>query len=436
MKVGQIPDAAGAERQQRGSGGLVTVPTQLAVLPRPARANSPAIGLIVVACLGLLALYAKLLLARWRAPQALDDFAVFWVAGRLALAGKAAAAYDWVGLNRLLDAGFGAPDYARGFYYPPLMFLLVAPFGLLPFAAAAAAWLAAGMAAYAAALGAILRRGTFLLAALAAPVVMYNFATGQNGLLLAALIGGALILLDVRPVLSGAFIGLLAVKPHFGLLWPLFLAATGRWRVFASAAATVAILATATAILFGAGIFVAFFHALPAAADGYVQREGLKRVIAWSDLESVYGLLRALGFGGPVAWIGHIAVGVLAAAACLRLAMRRSLQMAAVAAATMLLTPYSELNDVAILMVAWAFLLRDGLEHGLCFVEKAGLTFVMLLPLLYLPARAIAKALGWSAVSSGWAGMGPLMCTILFALVFGRIGGSGGGTAPAREAAR
>ncbi len=40
--------------------------------------------------------------------------------------------------------------------------------------------------------------------------------------------------------LAGVLIGLLAYKPQFGLLIPLVLAVSGRWRVFAAAAATVA----------------------------------------------------------------------------------------------------------------------------------------------------------------------------------------------------
>jgi hypothetical protein len=378
--------------------------------------------LLLLALLGLAALEAALLLARWRAPGAFADLQVFWLAGHLAVTGNAAAAYDWVGLNRLLDADFGAASFVRGFYYPPLMFLVVAPLGLVQFATAAAAWLTTGLLAYLATIGAILRRRTGLILALAAPVVMYNLATGQNGLFLAALVGGALLLIDSRPVVSGVLIGLLASKPHFGLLLPLFLAVTGRWRVFCSAAATVVVVLAATALLLGAGIFAAFVHALPAAADGYVERNGLTHFVSWGDLDSVYSLLRAVGLGNGVAWGGHVAVGLVAGGASLVLAwrgVRLPVQMAALSTAMMLLTPYSELNDVALLMVPWAFLLRDGLEYRLRGWEAAALGFVYLLPFLYLPGRALVKALALPMLT-GWAGLGPLMCAILMALVFAR----------------
>ena len=46
--------------------------------------------------------------------------------------------------------------------------------------------------------------------------------------------GLALVLLDARPVLAGVLFGLLAYKPQFGLLIPLVLIATGRWKTFAA----------------------------------------------------------------------------------------------------------------------------------------------------------------------------------------------------------
>jgi hypothetical protein len=394
---------------------------QLTARPRDNRPLAVADGIGFLACVGLVTLYAKLLLGRWGQPQALDDFAAFWVAGRLAAAGHAAAAYDWVSLNRLLTAGGGpAPGYLRTFFYPPPIFLVVAPLGLLPFATAAALWLGATLAAYLAAMTAIVRRGAALVAALAAPVVLFNFSTGQNGLLTAGLIGGALLLLDVRPVASGILIGLLVYKPHFGLLLPVFLAATGRWRVFASAAATIVVLALLAGMMFGWECFAACARALPAAIDGYLRHDRLTRVVVWSDLESVYGMMRALGAGSAAAWGAHIAVALAAVAASLGLARSgapEGLQMAALATAMMLLTPYSELNDVAILMVPLAFLVRDGLEGGFRWWEKAALTLVFLMPLLYLPGRALAKAIGVDALA-GWAGMGPAMCALL-AIVIG-----------------
>ena len=55
----------------------------------------------------------------------------------------------------------------------------------------------------------------------------------------------------IRPVLAWILFGLLAYKPQFGLMIPLVLVATGRWRTCAAAAATVAALAAVTTLAFG-----------------------------------------------------------------------------------------------------------------------------------------------------------------------------------------
>ena len=79
----------------------------------------------------------------------------------------------------------------------------------------------------------------WLLLALAFPSVLINVGHGQNGFLTAALLGGALVVLDRRPLVAGILLGLLVYKPQYGLMLPIVLAVSGRWRCFAAAAATV-----------------------------------------------------------------------------------------------------------------------------------------------------------------------------------------------------
>ena len=75
-------------------------------------------------------------------------------------------------------------------------------------------------------------RSGWLLLALAFPAVFINLGHGHNGFLTAALFGGALATLERRPLVAGMLFGLLAYKPQFGMLIPLVLLATGRWRVY------------------------------------------------------------------------------------------------------------------------------------------------------------------------------------------------------------
>src|SRR5205085_427699 len=119
---------------------------------------------------------------------------------------------------------------------------------------------------------------------------------GHNGFITAALLGGALLLLDRRPLLAGALLGCLAYKPQFGLLMPLVLAATGRWRVIGAAAATVLAIAALTWALFGADVFVAFWHSLP-----MTQRVILEGAPGFHKIQSIYAALRQLGVPAALA---------------------------------------------------------------------------------------------------------------------------------------
>src|ERR1700761_6297496 len=100
--------------------------------------------------------------------------------------------------------------------------------------------------------------GVWLLLTLAFPAVLINVGHGQNGFLTAALMGGALLLLDRRPIVAGLLFGLLVYKPQYGLLIPLALGVSGRWKCFAAAAATVALLTLVTTLTFGASVWQAF----------------------------------------------------------------------------------------------------------------------------------------------------------------------------------
>ena len=63
--------------------------------------------------------------------------------------------------------------------------------------------------------------------ALACPAVLINVGHGQNGFLTAALLGGALVLLDRRPIVAGILfvpIGLAIRKLSNGLGWALVIA--------------------------------------------------------------------------------------------------------------------------------------------------------------------------------------------------------------------
>jgi hypothetical protein len=228
----------------------------------------------------------------------------------------------------------------------------------------------------------------WLLLALAYPAVFVNLGHGHNGFLTAALMAGALIQLDRRPWLAGVLFGLLAYKPQFGLMIPLVLVATGRWRALAAAAATVLALAGAATLAFGPDVWPAFL-------DG----TRFTRLVVleagdtgWHKIQSVFALVRIWGGSVPLAYAVQAAVTVVVAAALVwlwRSPVHRAVKAAALPVGAVLATPYSLDYDLMVLAPAIAFLAMHGLENGFRPYERTALAFVWFVPLV---ARSVAEA--------------------------------------------
>ncbi len=328
--------------------------------PQPAPA-SPLTLAVVAAAIVLCCTYAALLVANsiqtgqswfFRAnglPHP-TDFAAYRVAGLMALGGDAAAAYDWQFFAPAIASFVGFDqDHWLGWLNPPSFLLIIAPLAMLPYGTAALAWVAATGLMYLAAARAALPRSTVLLAC-AAPAAFACLLKGQSGFLSAALIGAGLLLLDRRPVLAGLCFGLLSYKPHFGIALPILLLVGGHFRAVSAAAATVAVMAGLSAMVFGPEAWVAFAGTVVGATDRFlVQGSGLAR------MQSVYAAA-APALGKPLAMVLHgcVAAAAIGAAAFLwrRGAAPAGPRGAAAIAATFLATPYAFDHDAPMLVLA------------------------------------------------------------------------------------
>lgn len=336
----------------------------------------------------IVAMAAMLPLLFWFHPelQVGRDFAVLWTAGRMTLEGHIASAYGDLMQTRV-EAMIGPASAAR-FNYPPVALLLFVPFALLPFGAAKAAWVGATATAFAAAIRGIAGRNA-ILAALACPATLVCALYVQNGMLLAALLGAAALLLDRAPILAGIAIGCLIYKPHVAVLAPVLLALTGRWRAFFAAGATAVVLLAVSVLLFGTESWSAFLAGLPAAqalyADGMT---GFDRFV------SPYMGLRLLGVSARSAWIGQ-AIGAVAAVGFLIWAARRApdgkAAMAAMLAATGFCVPFLGEYDLPILIIPAAWLIADAGRNGWLPFERAALLLLYLAPMIV----KLAAGHGW-----------------------------------------
>jgi glycosyl transferase family 87 len=315
-----------------------------------------------------------------------NDFVNVWAAGRLALDGHPAAAYDWTVHRQVQEAAVGhAFEGAYRWHYPPPFLFAAALVATLPYVPAGLAWLAATGAAYAAAIRGIVGHRAGWLFALGFPGALWNVTAGQNGFLTTALIGGALGLMERHPVLAGGCLGLLTYKPHLGVLFPLVLVATGRWLTFWSAAAVALALAALSWLAFGSAPWLAMLQSVSTANQLVLTDGG----VGWNKLQSVFGLVRALGGGERLAWIIHgtlALAGVVALVYLWRSRVPFDLKAAALAVGVVLVTPYVFAYDLVALAVPAAFLLRFGLAHGFLRLEALGLAAAGALLLSYIVA--------------------------------------------------
>lgn len=317
------------------------------------------------------------------------DFSNVYAAGRMASEGRAAEAWDWARHHAEQKAVFAddaIPFY--GWHYPPFFLIAAVALSQLPYAAAWIAWMGATAPLYLIAMRAIVPQRLALAAAAAFPAVFLNITHGQNGFLTAALLGGALVLLDRRPIVAGLLIGLLAYKPQFGVLIPLALAVSARWRVMASAAATVATLAAAATLLFGTRIWPAFFMSAHPTRTIVLEQGST----GWEKIQSLFSALRALGAPLEIAYGAQALLCVIAAIAVAMLwrsGASAAVKAAGLIAASLLATPYLMDYDLMALAPAIGFLAAEGLKRGFDPYEKSILAFVFLAPLF---ARGTADA--------------------------------------------
>jgi arabinofuranan 3-O-arabinosyltransferase len=292
------------------------------------------------------------------------DFVNVWAAGRLALDGHPAQAWDWV-IQKQVELALLKQDFVGYFawHYPPPFLFVASLLALFPYTVAFIGWVAISFLPYLAAMRAIVGRPFGLVLAAAFPVVFNNALVGQNGFLTAALISGTLYLIPVRPVLAGICLGLLSYKPQYGLLFPLVLIAASQWTVFFTAAAVAIGMAVISWLAFGTESWQAFFHWMPAFSQAFLT-EGKA---PWWKMQSLFALIRYFCGTEQLAWICHwiLSAGVAVMLAVMwRSRVSYSLKAAALAIGTLLVTPYLFMYDLMVLAIPVAFLVRVGLRTG------------------------------------------------------------------------
>ncbi len=307
------------------------------------------------------------------------DQIVFWEASRLALEGHAAQAYDPKVLMSAVQE-IDAKKHNFGWFYPPSFLLLILPLGFFTYYQAAVIFMTTTLGMYVAVMQKLLRGKDALFFLASSPGLWINLLFGQNGFLTAGLAGLALLTLEQRPVAAGVFIGLLSLKPHLALLFPVALLARKSWRTLLAAALTAAILLGVSAAALSFDTIPAWWHSLRAARSMHLENHELPTIMV-----SVFSMLRCIGVPVVPAYIVQALAAVYAVLSVWKLWRSTAsplLKNAALVTATFLVSPYLYCYDLAALSLAIAWMAKFSMEAGWKPGEKAVLALAWLMPLV------------------------------------------------------
>lgn len=321
------------------------------------------------------------------------DFVNVYTSGHLVRAGRYDILYDVDAYRAFQDQLFGAGRLKyHNYSYPPVSLLYTPLFAFLPYYAALALWLAGTGALFVWAARPYLK-SVGLPAALAVlmPASIVNMWAGHYGFLIGAMWLGAWNLLERRPILAGALIGAMIVKPHLAALAPLMLAARGEWRAFAAAGLTAGALVGLSALVFGADLWVTYLSATAGTQAAMVNDVGTFFILM---MPTVVPQLSILGFPLQIAIAVQAFVALAAVFAVIRARHldHRSFGLAG-ALATFLVLPYAFSYDMtaanlACLVGMAGYLARSG--NGM---QKAWLAIAFTVPVTILTMSRLGIAI-------------------------------------------
>lgn len=276
------------------------------------------------------------------------DFVNTWVGAKLALGGHPGDFFAYEAYSKLLAETFypGLPMHIWS--YPPHILLLIWPFAYLPYMSAYVLYCLVGLSVYVAVVCDREWRVPDLMLLCLAPAALINVWYGQNGFIVSILLIGGWLQIERRPVLAGVMFGLLSIKPQLGLLLPLVLMLTGRWRTVGAAACTIAVLVALTTGIYGAEVWRAYWQdAIP-----------LQRQIVFSGYAPYMdnmptAFMNAIVAGLPVSaagWLQSLTLLVTVAAVIWTFSRRRDpeLSLALLVVATFTATPYAFNYDMVL----------------------------------------------------------------------------------------
>jgi len=181
------------------------------------------------------------------------DFLNLYTGGRMALEGRWAELHE-PAAQLAVERQYRDVNPVRPFVRPAFYAAFLAPLAAIPFEAAFVVWTVFWWVVFAACClwaAHAFHPDALVLGALFLPAAL-GIGHGQDCVLMLALTAGSFVLAERnRPFASGAVAGLLVVKFHLAVLFPVLLVAQRRWRMLGGFCATAAACAAVSVALVG-----------------------------------------------------------------------------------------------------------------------------------------------------------------------------------------
>lgn len=283
------------------------------------------------------------------------DFVHFYTLGHIARNGPVSDLYNpqTQHQHQVALVPASAPEHYLP-VYPPQVALVFAPLGNLPYHIAALLWALVSLLAYAGAVwlawrpaqGALAKYSLVGVAAAAFPPFWNLILHGQTtAAALIAFAAAGVALSHGRKILAGLALGLLLIKPQFGLVLAIVVLTCGEWAILAGLALSAVIQALAVAGLLGPTVLLDYLKVLPRLAG---VQDALEPSIA--HLHSLAAVTRLLpGPAATLAWL------LVSGAVCWmtvrvwRAPMPVPVRMGALVMGSTLVNPHLNVYDAAVI---------------------------------------------------------------------------------------
>ncbi len=227
------------------------------------------------------------------------DFIQFYAASRIMESGPAAWVYNIPIMLKAQEVILAAPmPGPLPMFSTPVVLPYVFWLAWLPYLLSYAAFMILSASLCLASLKPTgLDRKSLLVLFLAYPGTFQSVIQGQVSMLFAALLGGAFMTLERRPLVSGALAAMALFKPHLVLGYPLALAAGKKWKALLSFILASGLVFFLVSALFGTAVWRAYFDMI-----GVAQRAIGSGSVNMAKVMSMFATASSLGLPKAAAY--------------------------------------------------------------------------------------------------------------------------------------